>query len=182
MTNIINGSKYPHMAWLSDFGKDVLEGVTVQSWALQRKKEIKLAHFAEAAHLDTSRPTRSFSAKGMPLFLAVVTKLYTECSEEELEHIAISVEVDAVSGGLGFIIMNVCTPDQERAGYDPVFLLSSDYRAVLAYGDKAQARVVDTVNHPMNEIVRDLVEEITHHTAEPDSTNSADAEAGNSQR
>ena len=163
MTNIINGNKYPHMAWLSDFGKDVLEGVTVQSWALQRKKEIKLAHFAEAAHLDTSRPTRSFSAEGMPLFLAVVTKLYTECSEEELEHIAISVEVDAVSGGLGFIVMNVCTPDQERAGYDPVFLLASDYRVVLAYGDKAQARVVDTANRPMNEIVRDLVEEIIHH-------------------
>lgn len=182
MTNIINGNKYPHMAWLSDFGKDVLEGVTVQSWALQRKKEIKLAHFAEAAHLDTSRPTRSFSAKGMPLFLAVVTQLYTECSDEELEHIAISVEVDAVSGGLGFIVMNVCTPDQERAGYDPVFLLASDYRAVLAYGDKAQARVVDTANRPMNEIVCDLVEEITHHATEPDSTDSADAEAGNSQR
>ena len=163
MTNIINGSKYPHMAWLSDFGKDVLEGVTVQSWALQRKKEIKLAHFAEAARLDTSRPTRSFSAKGMPLFLAVVTKLYTECSEEELEHIAISVEVDAVSGGLGFIVMNVCTPEQERAGYDPVFLLISDYRVVLAYGDKAQARVVDTTNHPMNEVVRDLVKEIIYH-------------------
>lgn len=179
MTNIINGSKYPHMAWLSDFGKDVLEGVTIQSWALQRKKEIKLAHFAEAAHLDTSRPTRSFSAKGMPLFLAVVTQLYTECSEEELEHIAISVEVDAVSGGLGFIVMNVCTPEQERAGCDPVFLLASDYRVVLAYGDKAQARVVDTANRPMNEIVRDLVEEITHHATEPDSP---DTEAGNSQR
>lgn len=78
--------------------------------------------------------------------------------------------------------MNVCTPDQERAGYDPVFLLSSDYRAVLAYGDKAQARVVDTVNHPMNEIVRDLVEEITHHAAEPDSTDSTDAEGGASER
>ena len=151
------------MAWLSDFGKDVLEGVTVQSWALQRKKEIKLAHFAEAARLDTSRPTRSFSAEGLPLFLAVVTKLYTECSDEELEHIAISVEVDAVSGGLGFIVMNVCTPEQERAGCDPVFLLASDYRVVLAYGDKAQARVVDITNRPMNEIVRDLVEEITHH-------------------
>ena len=163
MTNIINGSKYPHMAWLSDFGKDVLEGVTVQSWALQRKKEIKLAHFAEAARLDTSRPTRSFSAEGLPLFLAVVTQLYTECSDEELEHIAISVEVDAVSGGLGFIVMNVCTPEQERAGYDPVFLLISDYRVVLAYGDKAQARVVDTTNHPMNEVVRDLVKEIIYH-------------------
>lgn len=180
MTNIINGNKYPHMVWLSDFGKDVLGGVTVQSWALQRKKEIKLAHFAEAAHLDTSRPTRSFSAEGMPLFLAVVTKLYTECSEEELEHIAVSVEVDAVSGGLGFIIMNVCTPEQEAKGCDPVFLLGSDYRVVLAYGDKAQARVVDTANRPMNEIVRDLVEEITHHTAEPDSTDASDAEAGNS--
>ena len=180
MTNIINGNKYPHMVWLSDFGKDVLEGVTVQSWTLQRKKEIKLAHFAEAAHLDTSRPTRSFSAQGMPLFLAVVTQLYTECSEEELEHIAISIEVDAVSGGLGFIIMNVCTPEQERAGYDPVFLLISDYRVVLAYGDKAQARVVDTASRPMNEIVRDLVEEITHHAAEPDATDPSDAEAGNS--
>ena len=168
------------MAWLSDFGKDVLEGVTVQSWALQRKKEIKLAHFAEAAHLDTSRPTRSFSAEGLPLFLAVVTQLYTECSEEELEHIAISVEVDAVSGGLGFIVMNVCTPEQERAGCDPVFLLASDYRVVLAYGDKAQARVIDTANRPMNEIVRDLVEEITHHVTEPDSADSTDAEAGNS--
>ena len=75
--------------------------------------------------------------------------------------------------------MNVCTPDQGRAGYDPVFLLSSDYRAVLAYGDKAQARVVDITNRPMNEVVRDLVEEITHHPAEPDSP---DTEAGNSQR
>lgn len=178
MTNIINGNKYPHMAWLSDFGKDVLEGVTIQSWALQRKKEIKLAHFAEAARLDTSRPTRSFSAKGMPLFLAVVTQLYTECSEEELEHIAISVEVDAVSGGLGFIIMNVCTPDQERAGYDPVFLLASDYRVVLAYGDKAQARVVDTANRPINEVVRDLVEEITHHR---DSSCTSDAPASDPQ-
>ena len=177
MTNIINGNKYPHMAWLSDFGKDVLEGVTVQSWALQRKKEIKLAHFAEAARLDSSRPTRSFSAEGLPLFLAVVTKLYTECSDEELEHIAISVEVDAVSGGLGFIIMNVCTPDQERAGYDPVFLLTSDYRVVLAYGDKAQARVVDTTNRPMNEVVRDLVEEITHR----DSSCTSDAPASDPQ-
>ena len=177
MTNIINGNKYPHMAWLSDFGKDVLEGVTVQSWALQRKKEIKLAHFAEAARLDTSRPTRSFSAEGLPLFLAVVTKLYTECSDEELEHIAISVKVDAVSGGLGFIIMNVCTPDQERAGYDPVFLLTSDYRVVLAYGDKAQARVVDTTNRPMNEVVRDLVEEITHR----DSSCTSDAPASDPQ-
>lgn len=177
MTNIINGNKYPHMAWLSDFGKDVLEGVTVQSWALQRKKEIKLAHFAEAARLDTSRPTRSFSAEGLPLFLAVVTKLYTECSDEELEHIAISVEVDAVSGGLGFIIMNVCTPDQERAGYDPVFLLTSDYRVVLAYGDKAQARVVDTTNRPVNEVVRDLVEEITHR----DSSCTSDAPASDPQ-
>lgn len=177
MTNIINGNKYPHMAWLSDFGKDVLEGVTVQSWVLQRKKEIKLAHFAEAARLDTSRPTRSFSAEGLPLFLAVVTKLYTECSDEELEHIAISVEVDAVSGGLGFIIMNVCTPDQERAGYDPVFLLTSDHRVVLAYGDKAQARVVDTINRPMNEVVRDLVEEITHR----DSSCTSDAPASDPQ-
>lgn len=59
--------------------------------------------------------------------------------------------------------MNVCTPDQERAGCDPVFLLASDYRIVLAYGDKAQARVVDITNRPMNEVVRDLVEEITHH-------------------
>ena len=60
--------------------------------------------------------------------------------------------------------------------------MASDYRVVLAYGDKAQARVVDTANRPMNEIVRDLVEEITHHATEPDSTDSADAEAGNSQR